>query len=441
MSVEVRESCMIYPASETPRKILWMSRIDMIIGTPYSHLPVLFIYKHNTNSPNFFDTKILKDALSKALVPFYPIAGRLIFNHENGRYEIDCNAKGVTFVEVETTYCLDDLGDCMEHDSEVRNIIFPACDYTQELSSMPLLLVQLTRFKCGSVCIGLSQHHHIADGAGYLHFINSWARLANGRLDGLIQPIHDRAYYVGPREPPCVRFRHLMYEPPLPPLPPKGFSAIDERGTKEGTFKLSKEQMESLKKQAVSKEGETLTTFAVQAGHLWRAVCKARGLADDQDVKLYIPINGRSRLKDREHTQGYFGNLLFHATCLEKAGDITSKPLSYAATKIQKAIQRMDVEFLRSAIDFVESHPDLTAIVRGPYTFSSPNLFLNSWTRLPIHTVDFGWGTPYFMGINGIKGEGLGFIKPNSDGDGTFFIHIKLFAPHMELFRRYLYEF
>uniref|UniRef100_A0A803LJ22 Uncharacterized protein n=1 Tax=Chenopodium quinoa TaxID=63459 RepID=A0A803LJ22_CHEQI len=78
--------------------------------------------------------------------------------------------------------------------------------------------------------------------------------------------------------------------------------------------------------------------------------------------------------------QEYRGNILFNATCVEKKGDVTCKPLWYAASKIHEAIIKLnDIEYLRSAIDCVESHPDLTTIVRGPHSSVCPNITITSW--------------------------------------------------------------
>ncbi|XP_021735785.1 shikimate O-hydroxycinnamoyltransferase-like [Chenopodium quinoa] len=194
--------------------------------------------------------------------------------------------------------------------------------------------------------------------------------------------------------------------------------------TTECIFNLTKDQVNTLKlqvtSQAITKYNPS--RFEVQAGHLWRTVCMARGLAYDQQVKLYILVNGRSRLqKYMELPQGYCGNLLFHATCVEKAGDITCKPLWYAVSKINKAIKKLDdIEYLKSAIDFVETHSNLELLVHGPQTTTSPNLSINSWATLPCYEADFGWGKPIFTGINGIKHEGQTFITPSDNGDGSF---------------------
>ncbi|KAL2931975.1 Shikimate O-hydroxycinnamoyltransferase, partial [Bienertia sinuspersici] len=193
-------------------------------------------------------------------------------------------------------------------------------------------------------------------------------------------------------------------------------SENDMATTEECVLELTKQQMITLKQQATLEDYKP-STFEVQASHVWRIACKARGLSHDEDAKLYIPIDGRSRLKDTL-PQGYCGNTLFHAICLEKAGDVISKPIWFAASKIREAIKKWDdINYLKSSIDYVESYPNLTDITLGPNTFTSPNLTINSWVRLPCLEADFGWNGPNYMGINGIKYEGITYITSSPKGD------------------------
>ncbi|BBH06323.1 hydroxycinnamoyl-CoA shikimate/quinate hydroxycinnamoyl transferase [Prunus dulcis] len=73
------------------------------------------------------------------------------------------------------------------------------------------------------------------------------------------------------------------------------------------------------------------------AGHIWRCACKARKLADDQDTKVLIPINGRSKLQ-LPLPSAFFGNVAFRAAPIAAAGDLVSKPLWYAASCVHNAL-------------------------------------------------------------------------------------------------------
>lgn len=428
MIINVRESTMVRPAEETPRRSLWNSNVDLVV--PRMHTPSVYFYRPS-GAANFFDPQVMKEALSKVLVPFYPMAGRLR-RDEDGRIEIDCNAEGVLFVEADTGSVIDDFGD-FAPTLELRQLI-PTVDYSGDIGSYSLLILQVTHFKCGGVSLGVGMQHHVADGASGLHFINTWSDMARG-LDITIPPFIDRTL-LRARDPPQPAFHHIEYQPPpqlKTPLP-------NTHNTNVCIFKITRDQLNTLKNKS-KEDGNTISysSYVMLAGHVWRCACKARSLPADQDSKMYIATDGRSRLRPAL-PPGYFGNVIFTTTPVAVAGELMSKPLWYAASKIHNALARMDDEYLRSALDYLEIQPDLTALVRGAHTFRCPNIGITSWTRLPIYDADFGWGRPIFMGPGGIALEGLAFALPSPTNDGSLSIAISLQEDHMKLFQKYLYE-
>ncbi|KAJ4958939.1 hypothetical protein NE237_026050 [Protea cynaroides] len=112
--------------------------------------------------------------------------------------------------------------------------------------------------------------------------------------------------------------------------------------------------------------------------------------------------------------------------------------LMYVEEKIHDALMRMDDAYLRSALDYLELQPDLTALVRGAHTFGCPNIAITSWVRLPIHDADFGWGPPIFMGPGRIFYEGQAFILPSPTNDGSLSLAISLQTEHMKVFQKTL---
>jgi shikimate O-hydroxycinnamoyltransferase len=119
---------------------LWNSNLDLVV--PRFHTPSVYFYRPDPTSTDFFSADKLKSALGKALVPFYPMAGRLA-RDEDGRIEINCNAEGVLFVEAEAPDTMvDDFGD-FAPTMELKRLI-PAVDYTDDISSFPLLVLQVT---------------------------------------------------------------------------------------------------------------------------------------------------------------------------------------------------------------------------------------------------------------------------------------------------------
>ncbi|XP_077238155.1 shikimate O-hydroxycinnamoyltransferase-like [Tasmannia lanceolata] len=434
MIINVKESTMVRPAQETPNRSLWNSNVDLVV--PRMHTPSVYFFRPNGSS-DFFDARVLKEALSRALVPFYPMAGRLK-RDEDGRIEIHCNGAGVLFVESDTNAVIDDFGD-FAPTMELKQLI-PSINYTEDISAYPLLVLQFTYFKCGGVSLGVGMQHHVADGYSGLHFINHWSDVARG-LDLTIPPFIDRTLLLA-QDPPTPKFHHIEYQPPpsmkTPPLTGPASTAV-------AIFKISTEHLSLLKskhREAAAATNNCATpgysSYELLAGHVWRCACKARDLADDQETKMYIATDGRSRLRPAL-PPGYFGNAIFTATPIAVSGDLQSKPLTYAAGRIHDALVRMDDEYLRSALDYLELQPDLSALVRGAHTFRCPNIGITSWARLPIHDADFGWGRPIFMGPAGIAYEGLAFVLPSPTNDGSLSVAISLQSDHMLRFEKYLY--
>ncbi|XP_020232248.1 shikimate O-hydroxycinnamoyltransferase [Cajanus cajan] len=432
LSLKVKQSTMVRPAEETPRRALWNSNVDLVV--PNFHTPSVYFYRPNGAS-NFFDANLMKEALSKALVPFYPMAARLR-RDDDGRIEIYCDAQGVLFLEAHTTAAIDDFAH-FAPTLQLRQLI-PAVDYSAGIQTYPLLLLQVTYFKCGGVSLGVGMQHHVADGASGLHFINAWSDVARG-LDISLPPFIDRTL-LGARDPPRPVFEHIEYKPapamktPLQPSKPGSDSVTAS------IFKLTRDQLNTLKGKS-REDGNTVSysSYEMLSGHVWRSVCKARALPDDQETKLYIATDGRSRVQP-PLPPGYFGNVIFTATPTAVAGDLISKPTWYAASRIHDALIRMDNEYLRSALDYLELQPDLKALVRGAHTYRCPNLGITSWARLPIHDADFGWGRPIFMGPGGIAYEGLSFVIPSSTNDGSLSLAIALPPQQMKLFQELFYD-
>ncbi|MCO5606787.1 hypothetical protein L7F22_060977 [Adiantum nelumboides] len=469
MKVTVRRSKLVPPATETPKRVLWNSNVDLVI--PRIHTPSVYFYTRNNDrmgkTDDFFSFDILEKALGKALVPFYPMAGRLLMNFEDGRIYLNCNAKGVLLVEAEIDAVLDDFGDFAP--TLALKQLVPQVSYTDDISSYPLLVLQVTFFQCGGVSLGVGMEHHAADGMSGIHFINTWADIARGK-DIAQCPFVDRTL-LRARVPPTPEFPHIEYQPPPPLLPTSKHDtnhillngvatyangdslchdnhhlklSTNDRNHNVATpaiFHLTRAQVVELRRAAADPVTKTTySTYEAVAAHVWRCVSRARGLREEQETKLYIATDGRSRLQP-PLPAGYFGNVIFTATPMARVWELDRSPLSEGAQRIREALERMDDRYLRSALDYLELQPNLEALVRGAHTFCTPNLGITSWTRLPIHDSDFGWGRPIFMGPAGIPFEGLAFVLPSSSGDGGLSISLALSPNHMPAFEHLFYHF
>ncbi|KAK1407146.1 hypothetical protein QVD17_38757 [Tagetes erecta] len=430
MKITTLESAMVIPAEETPKIKLWNSNLDLMM--PNVHTQTVYIYRYN-GAPNFFDTKVMKDALSRALVAFYPMGGRLKLD-ENGRFEIDCQGQGVLFVEAESDGVIDDLGD-FTPTPELRKLV-PVVDYSQATDSYPLLLLQVTFFKCGGVSLGVKMHHFLCDGTSALHFMNTWGDMARG-LDLAMPPFIDRTL-LRARDPPQPAYKHVEYHLGKPMKLPLNTQPHE---TTISIFKLTRDQLNMLKAKS-KEEGSPInyTSFETFAGHVWKCMCRARSLPDDQETKLHFATDGRTCLEPALPL-GYFGNVIFTNNAMAIAGEIVSNPSWYAASKIREALARRTNDYLKSTIDYLEVQPDVVSLAGATIeTYKTSGLAITTWAWLPIHDVDFGWGRPIFMGPGGIDVEGLCTVLPSPIKDGSLSLVISLQVEHMKLFKKFLYD-
>ncbi|PON47908.1 Transferase [Trema orientale] len=436
MMINIKEMTMVKPAEETPRHALWLSNLDLM--TTSVHITNVYLYRNN-GAANFFETSLLKDALSKVLVPFYPLAGR--FRHNNaGRLEINCNSEGVLFVVAETCSIIDDFGD-FAPTTELRRLT-PAIDKSGGISSFPILAVQVTYFKCGAVSLGFSHQHRSADGTAAIYFVNSWSEVTRG-IDLLHPPIIDRTL-LRARDPPQPVYDHIEYKPVPTMKNPKQTiksKSSDQESPIVRVFHVTRDQVNMLK--ASSKEngnGVKYSSFEILASHIWKCACKARSLPDDQLTKLFTLVNGRAKLCP-PLPPNFFGNVLFASSTIVTVGDLISKPTGYGATKIRQTLVQMDNNYLKSAIDYLELQPSLIhGPGRGAEVFRNPNFGIVAWIGLPMYDADFGWGRPFYMGPAGLSFDGKAYILPTADNDGSFLVAIALQFEHMRVFEKLLYQ-
>ena len=454
ISITIKSNSIVIPSEPTPSGLLRLSESDQVMQ--WTHAPVIHIYKPNNNIPFSFEKT--KNALSRALVHFYPLAGRLRWK-EGGWLELDCNAMGVQVLEAYADAKLDELGDFAP--TGVVEDLVPKIDYTTPIEEWPLFLAQLTRFSCGGICVGTALSHTMADGLSATNFISSWAKLARGcDLEDDEIPFLDRTVLKSSEPLMKPRFDHIVYTTKSP-LVIGNLDAKEEqkKETSVALLKLKREQVEELKNRANNETPHQengvstirpYSRYEAISGHMWRCACKARRVLDrnNQPIRVRIVVDVRNRLNP-PLPQQYFGNAICTTvtlTCLY--GDLLSKPLSYSAGKLREAIKTVTDEYIRSNLDFIASQKHVGGLrssfhIRGLSTkapfLGNPNLSLGSWMNLPVYDIDFGWGKPIYVGPGLLNMDGKSFILPSPVNDGSLIIALRLQTQHMDSFKKYFY--
>lgn len=181
MNVRRYNRSLVKPCEETPSTILHLSQIDS--------LPVL---KCNARTLHVFrdspseatPAAIVREALSKALVPYYPLAGRL--KPQTYPLQLDCSNQnhGVLFVEASSNSTLASLNYLDDLTSIPFHLLLPEEHESEESESESeaeaLVQMQITEFACGGFVMGLIFCHSICDGLGAAQFLNAVGEFSRG---------------------------------------------------------------------------------------------------------------------------------------------------------------------------------------------------------------------------------------------------------------------
>ncbi|XP_021754744.1 spermidine hydroxycinnamoyl transferase-like [Chenopodium quinoa] len=442
MEVSIKCSYMVKPIELMCNGVFQLTEWDQT-GV-ITHVPTVYFYKPSeewlTSSKSIIDT--LKDSLSRVLVHFYPLAGRVRWVGQ-GRLELLCNAMGVELIKAESCGELSDFGDFASQTNLFDKLI-PFVDYEKPIHELPLVVGQLTKFRCGGVCLGVNISHILADGQSALHFMSEWTRLARG------EPIATAPYF----NPSIIRAQYLPstltpWDMNTPPLLIGQENNLEERkkATTVAILPLSKDHVESLKKATNNGQNTNpYTRYEVVAAHVWRSACKAREHHLEQPTCLGFTVDVRSRLHPPLPSK-YLGNAILDVVASSRSGDIINFPLGYTCARIREAIEKVDDNYIWSNIDFWKNLTDLSPFQdlharnknEGPF-YGNPNLGVISWLTLPIYGLDFGWGKEIYMGPGTHDSDGDCLMLPGPVNDGSVQVAICLQVAHMDAFKKYFYE-
>jgi shikimate O-hydroxycinnamoyltransferase len=360
----------------------------------------------------------LKTSMAKALVPFYPLAGRL-GTDSNGRLEINCNAEGALFVVAHSDRTVEDFSGS-KSSPELGNMLCPRVQ-----PSSIILAVQVTFFKCGGVVLGTAGHHAVVDGSSMFHFIRTWASYCRDGESAMVElPCHDRSL-LRARSPPVIRPETIpMFCSKLTMHQSSGVSVVATE-----VFTFSRDQLQDLKRYCGG-----VSTFCAVSALVWRCVCVARPLDPDATTRMNFPVDVRSRLKP-PLPEGYFGNGVVNVFATAAVKDVVSGTLASIASRVKATTEPFDDELLRSAVDYFE------VAERGRRPENSGNLpdtelRMNSWYHLRTYEADFGWGKPRVMTRAEAVRGGWAYLLDAGCGDGSAHLLISLEAATLKKIER-----
>ncbi|XP_062029769.1 alcohol acyl transferase 2-like [Rosa rugosa] len=376
---------LITPARPTPRETKMLSDIDGQQGLRFQ-APVIAAFKNNPSMSNRRDpVQVIREAISRALVYYYPLAGRLR-EGPNRKLLVDCNGEGVLFVGANADVTLEEIGDA----------ILPPCPVLEDflcnvlgsdgILGCPLLLVQVTILRCGGFILALRVNHTICDAPGFVLFLNTVGEMVQGKSAPSIPPVWEREV-LNARDPPRITCTHHEYEEIIDEYSDKG---SDAAVMVQKSFYFGPNEIRALKKH-LPPHLSNCSTFDLITSCLWKCRTVALELNPEQVVRVSCIVNARGKRNSLRLPLGYYGNAFVYPAAVSGVKQLCESPLGYALELVMKAKNEMNEEYMRSVADLM--------VIKGqpPYTLTG-NFTVSDNRRFGLADVNLGWGKPTFSG-------------------------------------------
>lgn len=425
-TVRRRPAVLVAPAAPTPRELKRLSDIDDQDGLRF-HIPVIQFYRRSALMGARDPAPVIRDAVARALVHYYPFAGRLR-ELEGRKLAVECTGEGVLFIEAEADVRLEHFGDALQPPFPcLEELVFDVPGSSEVLGS-PLLLFQVTRLACGGFILAVRLHHTMADAQGLVQFLGAVAELARGAAAPSVRPVWGRELLEA-RDPPRPGFAHREYDV----VPDTKGTIIPLDDMVHRSFFFGRREVAAIRAHLPPHLRSRASTFDLLTGLLWK--CRTVALAPDADevMRMICIVNARGGKSGAAIPEGYYGNAFAFPVAVATAGDLDAKPLGYAVELVKQAKGEVDVEYMRSVADLM--------VLRGRPHFTVVRAYLASdVTKAGFGDLDFGWGKPVYGGpakggVGAIPGV-ASFLIPfkNAKGEDGIVVPMCLPGPAMDRF-------
>ncbi|KAJ8753397.1 hypothetical protein K2173_019796 [Erythroxylum novogranatense] len=448
-------------AAALPLQGHWLPLSNLDLLLPPVDVGVLFCYnKKQIISSSLSNTSFssmvgaLKKALAQVLVYYYAFAGEVVANTV-GEPEMLCNNRGVDFFEAFA-------------DIELKHLNLYNPDEAIEAKLVPkkkagVLAVQATELKCGSLVVGCSFDHRIADAYSMNMFLVSWAETAQSKPISML-PCFRKSLLI-PRRPgyvdPCLNNLYVTISSLAPPKEPMDQDSGDQLMSR--IYYVKSDDLNRLQSLA-SSSGSKRTKLESFSAFLWQMIAKHAETHNDGrkliTSKMGIVVDGRNRLSEDEDVDkaklmgAYFGNVLSIPYGSKRVEELAENPLCWVAEEVHHFLETaVTKEHFLGLVDWVEANrpePALAKIYCNE-NHGDPAFVVSSGQRFPVKKVNFGWGSPIFGSYHFPWGGTSGYVMPMPSPvrEGDWLVYLHLFGKQLEfieneaasLFRPLTYDY
>uniref|UniRef100_J3LVQ4 Uncharacterized protein n=2 Tax=Oryza brachyantha TaxID=4533 RepID=J3LVQ4_ORYBR len=342
-----------------------------------SALPIaaLFVFDRPVDQP----AETLRRALSRALVLYYPIAGRLVDGGHDG-LGVACTGEGVAFVAASASCTLRDA--MLFESSRPPAIALEELAVTFDgmcMEDPPLVLMQVTEFACGGFVVGVTWNHAIADGTGMAQFLQDVGELCRGTpLPSAVPPT--RWDYSLPELPQDV----ISSTEAIVSCEPHDYAS--SYITVPMSF-INRVKAEFSRREAPS----PCSLFEVVVAAIWQ--CRARAtMSSDADAgdPLVVVFTANVR-KQAQAKPGYYGNCFTFQMAVARRGEVANGGVVELVERLKDAKRRIPYTF---EMDGRRQPGGAAGGVLMEALRRDDALLVSSWWNLGFDDVDFGGGSP-----------------------------------------------
>ncbi|KAH0886372.1 LOW QUALITY PROTEIN: hypothetical protein HID58_062468, partial [Brassica napus] len=307
--VEKSEVVLVKPSKPTPDVSLSLSTLDNdpMVESIVQTICVFAPEPYLEDQANHDLAYLLQHALSHALVYYYPFAGKLHRKSDDNRLQLNCKpGDGVPFIRATAACTLSSLNYLDSAGDEAYQLV-PCYEPVKGCEGYDPLALQVTKFACGGITIGMAHSHSVADGdiGGVVDFPEAGSFIATSANT-----------LTGDMAREILNITYIMKL--------KKTIANDEQITNENEEKV------------------VVTTLEIIAAQVWRARCRVLNMSPDEAVVLGMAIGIRSFIEP-PLLEGYYGNALISGSVGMTANELTKSSLS--------RVVRLIKDMKRAALD------------------------------------------------------------------------------------------
>ncbi|KAK1589028.1 hypothetical protein Q3G72_029732 [Acer saccharum] len=375
------------------RQVMQLSDIDDQQGLRFQ-VPLIFFYKNNPSMEGKDPIKVIKEAISRTLVFYYPIAGRLREGF-NRKLMVDCTDEGVMFTEADANLKLDQLGDHeIQPPSPYLDQLLPFDD--PSIIGRPLMSFQVTRLICGGFILAFRFNHTMCDAFGLTQFLKAMEEMAQGTEKPSLLPVWERQLLNARESPRVTCIHHEYYDDEIEDDDDSTqdfLRAMDPNENLHKSFFFGPKEIQALRDH-LPLDLKKSSTFELITACVWKCRTAALEIDPDEIVRVSCAVNARGKNYNMHLTPGYYGNAFAYPAVCSKAHLLCENPLEYAVELVKEAKAKMSEEYIRSLADLM--------VIRGrPGPIFKGNMVVSDNSRIGFEEINFGWGKPVYGGLAG----------------------------------------